>query len=99
MSTIKATGEWTRENQKKKKEKSIIDYIIASNNMLNKIEELVVDEQGTYRIKVRNDTDHNTILTTISIKKVKEGKTMKRWKLANKAGWKQFNQKIQDKKS
>ena len=65
--------------------------------MLNRIEEMIVDDKGTYRIKRRSDTDHNTILTTINIKNVKEGQTNKRWKLDSKAGWKQFNQKIQEK--
>ena len=82
------------DQKKTKKEKSIIDYIIVSNNMLNRIEEMIVDEKGTYRIKERNDIDHNTILTTIKVKNMNEGKTMKRWKLDNKAGWIQLNQKI-----
>ena len=97
MSNLKATGKWTRDKRNKRNEKSIINYIIVSNNMLNRIEEMIVDEKGTYRIKKRSDTDHNTILTTIKIKNVKEGKTIKRWKLDSKAGWKQFNQKIQEK--
>ena len=61
------------------------------------IGEMIIDEKGPYRIKGRRGTDHNIIPTTINIKNVKEGTMIKRWKLGNKAGWKQFNQKISEK--
>ena len=58
---------------------------------------MIIEEKGTHRIKGKSDTDHNTILTTMNIKNVKEGKTIRRWKLDNKAGWKQLNKKTQQK--
>ena len=53
--------------------------------MLNMIEEIIIDEKGTYRIKGRSDTDHNTILTPINIKNVKEGKTIKKMKIGQQS--------------
>ena len=45
-------------------------------------------------MKGRKESDHNTILMEINTNYKKETKTVKRWKLDNTDGWKEFNQQI-----
>ena len=62
-----ARGIWTRQNRQKPEEKSVIDYILTDTDTHKQVEETIVDEEGTHRIRGTNDSDHNTILTTINI--------------------------------
>ena len=66
VANLKAdAGIWTRVNRKKSEEKSVIDYILASPYIAKAIQTLIVDEEGHLRVKGKNETDHNTITTTI----------------------------------
>ena len=91
------TGSWTRVNRKKPQEKSIIDYIIMKNETSLKIKENVVDEEGIYRIKGKNETDHNTLMVTVQCQVNKVKRQITRWKTKNKEGWKEFNIKLAQK--
>ena len=56
------TSTRTRVNRKKTSERSAIDYIMIKKSDCAKVTENIVDEQGTFRIKGTNDSDHNTLL-------------------------------------
>ena len=88
-------GIWTRENRTNPEEKSIIDYILTSQTLKEKVQETIVDEQGTHRIKGRKESDHNIILITITTKTEEKKQIIKRWKLDNEEGWKKYNEEIQ----
>ncbi len=60
-------GIWTRVNRNKIEEKSIIDYILASQDIRKYMGATLVDEIGNLRIGGKNQTDHNTITTDIRI--------------------------------
>ena len=94
ISTRNENVKWTRQNRKILNEKSIIDYIITTEGVSNHVNELIIDEKGTYRIKGKSQSDHNTIVMEINIGVQKEKKTLKRWKLDNKDGWKNFNEEM-----
>ena len=88
-------GVWTRINRKNPRERSVIDYIITSETISSKITELIIDEEGIYRIKGKEETDHNTIITTVQIPHKKETTKIRRWKLNNTEGWNQYNERIE----
>ena len=47
-------GKWTRINTKNKNERSIIDYLIVSENLTKDLEELLIDEEELFKIKGKN---------------------------------------------
>ena len=68
---IKCKGKWTR---KQEEERSIIDYVIASQEYMENIKSMEIDEEkqyGLYKIEPSNKqmkktySDHNTILTNL----------------------------------
>ena len=77
---------WTRQNRNIPEEKSIIDYVITTESMATHINEVIIDEQGTHRIKGKKESDHNTIMVEFNTNIIKEEKTIKRWKLNNTTG-------------
>ena len=87
-------GIWTRVNRNNPNEKSIIDYILVDDHMREQNTEMIVDEEGTHRLKGKKQTDHNTLMATFkSTIKIRKEK-IKRWKLNNTEGWKQFNEQL-----
>ena len=56
-----------------------------------KVTENIVDEQGTFRIKGTNDSDHNALLLSFETAIEKSTKVIRRWKLNNKKGWETLN--------
>ena len=53
--SVKATrGRWTRQHRTNPTETSIIDYILVDENTNKQIEEVIVDEEGTHRIRGKN---------------------------------------------
>ena len=60
--TAKCEGQWTRMNTKRQSERSIIDYIITTQDMYNEILEMKVDEDECYKLSGKNPGDHNTII-------------------------------------
>ncbi len=88
-------GMWTRVNRKNLQERSIIDYIITTEGSKKNFTNVIVDEEGALRLKGKNESDHNTITTTIKVNQAKRPKFIKKWNLNNKEGWKEFNQKLE----
>ena len=60
-------GIWTRVNRKNAEEKSVIDYILTTEQIARNIQSVIVDKEGNLRIKGKNETDHNTIVMSIRI--------------------------------
>merc|ERR1712018_964343 len=88
-------GLWTREDRKyPEKQKSIIDYILLSQNLAENVTDIIVDEVGTYRIKGRTHSDHNSLLVTIKTDIRPEITIVNKWKLNNKEGWKDYNKEL-----
>ena len=73
---------------------SIIDYILTTEKIASHVNEIKIDEEGTYRIKGNKESDHNTILMEVDISIKRENKILKRWNLNNKKGWLDFNEKL-----
>ena len=71
---------------------SVIDYILVDKRLEKNVEEIIVDEIGTHKLKGNNESDHNTILMTINIKTTKDPKKLKRWKKGNPQQWKKYNE-------
>ena len=66
-------GTITRQNRKKQEEKSAIDLIIAVYEISSWFSEIKIDEIGEYRIRNKNDSDHNAIIATINMRKLEKG--------------------------
>ncbi len=60
-------GHWTRVNRTNNKEKSITDYILTSQEVAKNKGITIIDEEGQLRVKGKNETDHNTIITSIKV--------------------------------
>ena len=65
-------GTITRQNRRKEVEKSAIDLIIASYEASSWFSEMKIDEIGEYRIRNKNDSDHNTIIANIKMGKLRK---------------------------
>ena len=67
--------------------------------MTPKIAKLVtsieVDEDGLYRMKGKTESDHNTIITKIKLDIKTENTQIKKWRINNVEGWKQFNEQME----
>ena len=61
-------GIWTRVNRNNPNEKSIIDYILVDSKTAEEVEEIIVDQIGTHRLRGKRESDHNTILMTLKQK-------------------------------
>ena len=87
-------GIWTRVNRSKTEERSVIDYIMITQQISRYIKMITVDEEGNLRIKGKNETDHNTIIMSIKINDPRKPSFQEKWKLNNKEGWGKFNEAI-----
>ncbi len=85
-------GIWTRQNRKNPNERSVIDYILVDTKTAKDIEEIITDEVGTFRLKGINESDHNTILTTINIQYRPTTEKVTKWKKPTDENWDTFNQ-------
>ena len=90
------TGTWTRENRNNNNEKSVIDYILISNNLINKITESTTDDTSIFPIEGKHRTDHNIITTTINIQEQLISKTIKRWKKGSTQDWENYNKELKN---
>lgn len=95
ISTKSQEGTWTRVPWNPKEKKSVIDYMIIKKEDENRIEENIVDEAGTLKIRGEKASDHNTLCLTMRINPKMEKKTTTKWRLNNEEGWREFNEKIQ----
>ena len=87
-------GIWTRVNRKNAEEKSVIDYILTTEQIARNTQSVIVDEEGNLRIKGKNETDHNTIIMSIRINDPRKPTFREKWNLKNKEGWTKFNKEI-----
>ena len=68
-------GKWTRISTTKRNKKSILDYVICSRPLKYYIQ--VIAEEENYRLKGKNQSDHNTIMLTINKKLSQKNKQNK----------------------
>ncbi len=87
-------GHWTRTNRNNTSEKSIIDYILMTEKLTTKRGVTIIDETGQLRIKGKNETDHNTITTSIKINDRRTPKYIERWKTGTNEQWAEYNKRI-----
>ena len=66
----KCDGVITRMNTKNQNEKSAIDFILATETAEIWIKHIEIDETGLYKIKGKNDSDHNTISIKLDLEHV-----------------------------
>ena len=90
-------GHWTRVKRKDPNEKSVIDYVLMSENIAKTSQYLEIDESGTYRLKGKAETDHNTIITEIDLRYSNNNKKEVIFNTKNKNKWRQFNRKLREK--
>ena len=96
--SLQATkGNWTRVNRNNPQEKSIIDYVLMTPGIAKNTTEIIIDEEGTMRLKGKKESDHNTITITTRVTKTTEQGKKKIWKLSNEEGWKKFNMEMKKK--
>ena len=92
-------GKWTRNDPKGKK--SILDMIIINNNMLDKIQSMLIDEEENYQIvrykkadgkTTEVKTDHKTIILEIKDQYEQLNVSKKvRWNFTNEQNLHKFN--------
>ena len=88
-------GNWTRVNRKRPDEKSIIDYILTTGKTATEAKDINIDENGTMRMKGKEDSDHNTITMTTKLECKNPPPPKKTiWKINNKEGWKEYNRRV-----
>ena len=63
----RCTGKVTRQNTKNINEVSAIDFIIADETMKQWIKSIEIDESGLYKIRGKNESDHNSISISLDI--------------------------------
>ena len=96
--TINQEGEmWTRVKRKNPDEKSVIDYILATNQIADKAPNTNVDQSGLYRLAGKEESDHNTIIMTANLNMKKEVRKIKKICTSNAEGWTQYNSAMKQK--
>ncbi len=96
ITTKAEVGHWTRVNRNNPKEKSIIDYILMSETPAKNRGLTIIDEEGQLRIKGKNETDHNTIITSIKISDKRHPRFIERWKKGTPDQWRSFNEQMNE---
>jgi hypothetical protein len=61
-------GTWPRVNRKNQNEKSVIDCIMMTASINEKIMESAIDEEGLYLIKGKHATYHNVISIDVEMR-------------------------------
>ena len=97
--TDKCQGTWTRVNTKNEKEKSVIDYIITTNEMYDNVKDMIIDEEGCYKVKGKNESDHNTIIlnTEVPVKLKVKTKRKPQWNITVNTDWQKFRETLREK--
>ena len=96
-STDKCAGRITRQNTANSEELSAIDFVIVNSTVEKWISEMIIDEDGLFKVKGKKETDHNTILLKMSINNIERIKPMKKvgWNLrAPEEKWKEFEESL-----
>ena len=90
-------GKITRQNTKINSEMSAIDFVVASPGMSSLVTKMVIDEDGIYKLKGKNETDHNTICLDLAISQTERRKVIKKtdWNLrASSKKWALFGDEL-----
>ena len=95
-SIIGGIGTWTRVNRKNTSERSIIDYVIMTKNIAEKTDYIEIDEEGIYRLKGKEESDHNTIIIETQIPSTRKVEKKTIYNLNDRKKWKLFNQRLHD---
>ena len=99
--SVKCRGSITRRNTKNDSEFSAIDFILANNSAKEWINDILIDEAGLFKVRGKNETDHNTICINLTIPKVDKIRNVKQvsWNIrAPEEKWVEFRQEL-DKRS
>ena len=90
----KCVGKITRQNTNNASEVSAIDFVVATQNVEQKLISMLIDEEGIFKIKGKKETDHNTIVSQFQVPTRQNQKIVKKstWRLnAPEVSWKNFN--------
>ena len=87
-------GHWTRVKRLDESERSVIDYIIMTDQVAQKTQYLEIDETGTHRLKGKSETDHNTIITQIDIGYKEKVTKETIYNTKNRKNWKDFDKEL-----
>ena len=93
----KCHGKVTRQDSKHPEKRSAIDFVFASPVLEKSIIEMKIDEDGMFRLKGKNETDHNSIMLKIELTTAHE-KSQKRkvqWRLnAPTEKWEEYRRTL-----
>ena len=90
-------GKITRVNTKNASEISAIDLVAANPVITSLVSQMIVDEEGIYKIKGKHETDHNTIVLDLNIHNIDKIKVIKKteWNLrASSEKWALFGDEL-----
>ena len=93
----KCKGKITRVNTKNSSEYSAIDFAVVSEGAKPWVQNMLIDEDGLFKVKGRNPSDHNTIVIEMHISGTYYPKTEKRttWNIyAPESKWESFANEI-----
>ena len=90
-------GSWTRVKRKDTSERSIIDYILMSEEISKSTKYIEIDEIGTHRLKGKEESDHNTIIVETAIPKSTKITKHTVYNLKDERKWELYNQKLHEK--
>ena len=94
ISTSASYGNWTRVNRNNTQERSIIDYILISDDLISQVIEITIDEEGIYRLKGKNDSDHNTIMLTLETTTHRHTEKASKWNINDQTNWTKYNEQL-----
>ena len=93
----KCSGKITRRNTKRSDEYSAIDFVLATENTESIIKNMIIDEDGLFKVKGKNETDHNSIFVNLSVNQIDKLKPRKITNWNVKAGpdkWEKYEEQI-----
>ena len=93
----KCSGKITRRNTKRSDEYSAIDFVLATENTESIVKNMIIDEDGLFKVKGKNKTDHNSIFVNLSVNQIDKLKPRKITNWNVKAGpdkWEKYEEQI-----
>ena len=72
----------------------MIDYVLVSEKIEKSIKHIEIDEIGAYRLKGKEETDHNTITIELNLEYKNKVITETIYNTKNKRDWESFNEEI-----
>ena len=95
----KCDGKITRKNTKNNNEFSAIDFVLTTENTEPSVRNILIDEDGLFKIKGKDETDHNSIIVKINIKQIDKQKPIKMTNWNIRAGpnkWEEYEKQIKN---